>query len=332
MSSISLSLEATILAAAQATPKSAARHIIIPKVSDFQLHGASENNPTNQYIEHPPVSPIKLESNVLVPGINPDLASNYEIAGDTGTLMTSSVRGDLADLSVVPHLSRDGGKGGAINGTNIFIFCDTAGFTTTNDTHNGSMVSFVSSSVATDSGTNGLYGRPLSLVDAIGEWQDDVGRLRGYAPMTTGEEAFNVALSGNGFRYAVWPETSLIPLNQTHSIQYASLVYDEVDMQTQAAIFTTLGNTLLTISVDPKHGPVAERTVKRLFDQNEVQWGSIGGIRSWGSAGIGGNDGTVYVFGQGGNENGLLLARTNATGVGDRSQVSNTDDAAVNIR
>ena len=228
---------------------------------------------------------------------------------------------DLDNLSVVPHLSRDGGKGGEINGTQIFIFCDTAGFTTSNETHNGSMVSFVSSSVAVDSGMNGLSGDALNLVDGIGEWQDDVGRLRGYAPMTTGEEAFNIALSGNGYRYAVWPETSLIPLNTTHSIQYASLVYDQVNMTTQDANFTSLGNTLLTVWVDPIYGPAAQRTTNRLFNQGEVAWGSMGGIRAWGSSGVGGTDGKVYVLGKGAVDEGLLLARTPASGIADRSQV-----------
>lgn len=297
----------------------------MPKVSNAQLHGASENNPSDKYIDHPAANPIKLAASVLVPGINSDLTSKYPIASDTGTMTTSQVKASLSDLSVVPHLSRDGGKGGQINGSHLFIFCDTAGFTTANSTHNGSMVSFVSSSVAVDSGMNGLDGHALSLVDDIGEWQDNVGRLRGYAPMTTGEEAFNIALSGDGYRYAVWPETSLIPLNQTHSIQYASLVYDEVDMNTQAANFTTLGNTLLTVWVDPNYGPAAQRTVNQLFNQDEVPWGSEGGIRSWGSSGVGGTDGKVYVFGHSQSDEGLLLARTNPIGIADRSQVSSTE-------
>jgi hypothetical protein len=297
------------------------QEITIPKVSDIQLLGASKNSPTNRYIAHPPANPIKLASSVLVPGINYDLTGEYQIAGDTGILTSSALQTSLEDLSVVPHLSRDGGKGGEINGTHIFIFCDTAGFTTTDATHNGNMVSFVSSSVAVDSGMSGLDGNALTLVDGIGEWQDDVGRLRGYAPMTTGEEAFNIALSGDGYRYAVWPETSLIPLNKTHSIQFASLVYDEVNMTTQDATFTSLGNTLLTVWVDANYGPVAQRTVNRLFNQDEVAWGSMSGIRAWGSSGVGGTDGKVYVFGKTAGDDGLLLARTTPSSIADRSQV-----------
>ena len=311
------SMEVAPVQEATASPQS----ITVPKASDVKLHGASENYPTDQYIAHPPANPIKLADSILVPGINSDLTTDYQIAGDTGTLTSSELKVDLDNLSVIPHLSRDGGKGGEINGTHVFIFCDTAGFTTSNETHNGSMVSFVSSSVAVDSGMKGLSGDTLRLVDGIGEWQDDVGRLRGYAPMTTGEEAFNIALSGNGYRYALWPETSLIPLNTTHSIQYASLVYDQVNMTTQDANFTSLGNTLLTVWVDAIYGPAAQRTTNRLFNQGEVAWGSMGGIRAWGSSGVGGTDGKVYVFGKGAVDEGLLLARTPADGISDRSQV-----------
>ncbi len=137
--------------------------------------------------------------------------------------------------------------------------------------------------------------------------------------MTHGEESFNIALSGSGYRYAVWPMSSIIPLNKTHAVQYASLVYDEVNMLTQDAKFTTMGNTLLTISVDEDYGPTAERTVKRMFNQGEVMWGTIGGIRSWGSEGIGGMDGKVYLFGQ--TPQGVLVARTDPSKVADRVSV-----------
>jgi hypothetical protein len=265
---------------------------------------------------------MKLDDNLLKPGINCDLITEFEIAGDTGPLTPNSspLQDKLVDLSVIPHISRDGGKGGELNGHHLFIFCDTASFTTTNTTHKGEMVGFTSSSVAIDSGWHGALGNPLDLVDGIGEWNDDVGRMRGFSPMTYGEESFNIALSGKGYRYAVWPMSSIIPLNKTHAIQYAALVYDEVNMTTQDANFTTMGNTLLTISVDEKYGPTAERTVKRLFNQGEVMWGTIGGIRSWGSQGIDGMDGKVYLFGQ--TPQGILVARTDPNKVADKNSVS----------
>lgn len=265
---------------------------------------------------------MKLQSDLLTPGINTDLITDFEIAGDTGTLRSNSspLADQLVDLSVIPHLSRDGGKGGELDGHHIFVFCDTASFTTTNETHKGEMVGFASSSVAVEAGSYGVFGMPLRLVDGIGQWNDDVGRMRGYSPMTHGEESFNVALSGNGYRYAVWPESSIIPLNKTHALQYASLVYDEVNMGTQDAKFTTIGNTLLTVSVDEKYGPTAERTVKRLFNQGEVMWGSLGGIRSWSSKGQESIEGKVYLFG--GTPQGVLVARVEAAKAADKTSVS----------
>lgn len=284
-------------------------------------HGASVNNPTSQWVEHEPVSPVKLESDLLVPGINCDLITDFDISNDTGPRKSQSApfKDNLLDLSVVPLLSRDGGKGGELDGHHIFTFCDTAIFTPSNETYKGEMVSFTSSSVATDEGRNGISGKPLSLVDGIGQWNDDVGRMRGFSPMTHGEQSFNIELSGNGYRYSVWPASSIIPLNKTHGLQYASLVYDEVNMSNQEAKFTAIGNTLLTISVDEEYGPTAERTVKRLFNQEEVQWGSIGGIRSWGSKGIGEMGGKVYIFG--GTNQSVLVARADAARVTDKDSV-----------
>jgi hypothetical protein len=291
----------------------------IPKVDSSQLLGHSTDNPTTQYVKHALAVPQKLASNLLVPGINTNLITQYTIAGDTGswTSTSSPVTLNLANMSGLPHLSRDGGKGCCINGTNIFIFCDTATF------QDGTMNGFVSSSVAVDFTANGLDGKPIVLVDQLGEWQDDVGRMRGLSPMTTAEEAFNIQLSGQGYRYAVWPESSPIPLNETHALLYASLVYDEVDMSTQAANFTTLGNTLLIVSIDPVYGPGAQRVVNQMFQENEVGWGSLGGLRSWGRSGVGGMDGMLYLFGQ--VDEGVLVARTNPFGITDRLTYSYWD-------
>ena len=264
---------------------------------------------------------MKLTSDLLVPGINSDLISEFEIAGDTGPLKSdlSLFPDQLAYLSVVPRLSRDGGKGGEFGGYHIFYFCDTASFATSHETQQIEMVSMTSSSVAVDEGMHGRDDQPLVLVDGIGQWNDDVGRMRGFAPMTAGEHSFNIALAGEGYRYVVWPESSLIPLNHTHAIQYASLVYDDVNMDSQPTKFTSLGNTLLTISVDQKYGPTAERTVRQLYHQGEVAWGSVGGIRSWGPQGVGGTDGKVYVFGK--TAQGILVGRVDAGFVADRDAV-----------
>ncbi|KAK5418548.1 hypothetical protein LTR06_002298 [Exophiala xenobiotica] len=286
-------------------------------VKEVKILGSSTNKPTTQYVSHVPASPEKLGGNILVPGINADLITKYPIAGDTGVWCDEDIPLDLdtANMKVVPHMSRDGGKGGTINSTHIFVFCDTASFQI--DGTSNQMVGFVSSSVATDDGMKALLGQPLDLVDNLGEWQDDVGRMRGFAPMTTGEESFNIALSGDGYRYAVWPESSLIPLNASHALLYPALVYDVVDMSTQSAVFHDLGNSILLVSVDEKYGPTAQRVAKQLYQQNQVTFGTLGGIRSWGSSGVGGNSGNIYLFGQ--TDHGVLVARTTPNSFTDLS-------------
>lgn len=296
------------------------------RVQDFRLLGSSTNKPVTQYFSHVPATPEKLASSVLVPGINTDLITEYPMAGDTGVWSDGTLPSDLhvADMKVEPHMSRDGGKGGAINGTHIFVFCDTASYQIDTTSNTSLMVGFVSSSVATDDGMKALYGEPLDLVDNLGEFQDDVGRMRGFSPLTTGEESFNIALSGNGYRYAVWPESSLIPLNASHALLYPSLVYDVVDMKTQHAVFNGLGNTLLLVSVDSTYGPVADRLVKQLYQQNQVTFGTLGGIRSWGSSsGCGGNDGDIYLFGA--TDHGVLVAKTTPDGFTNLSTYSYWD-------
>lgn len=288
-------------------------------VKDFRLLGSSTNKPTIQYVSHVPATPEKLASGLLVPGINTDLITKYPIAGDTGVWCGDDLPSDLklADMKVVPHMSRDGGKGGTINGTHIFVFCDTASYQIDPTSNTSQMVGFISSSVAADDGMKALYGQPLDLVDHLGEWQDDVARMRGFAPMTIGEESFNIALSGNGYRYAVWPESSLIPLNASHSLLYPSLVYDVVNLDTQQAVFHGLGNSILLVSVDATYGPGATRVVKQLYQRNQTTFGTLGGIRSWGSSGPGANDGSIYLFGQ--TDHGVRVARTTPDGFTDLS-------------
>lgn len=291
-----------------------------PSVADSKFLGTTTNQPTKQYVSHLPALPNKIASNLLKPGINIDLVTKYALATDTGSWTESSLpfQYDMANLSITPRLSRDGGKGGNINGTHIFYFCDTSTF---GDDLGplGYMNGFVSSSASVDV-SDGVSDGALVISDPIGQWQDDVGRLRGWVPLTTGEEAFNIAISGDGYRYAVWPESSFIPLNQTHSVIYAPVVYVEVDMQTQRADFTSLGNTLIMVSVDPTFGPHADRIVNQLFTQAEVEWGSLGGLRAWTSTGFGSNDGMIYLFGQ--VEAGVLVAKVLPDAIADRSSYS----------
>lgn len=295
--------------------------IIEPKVASSHLHGPTQNTPTHQYLDLKVPTGIKLSTNLLKVGVNGDLTTGYGISGQTGNLEVNiSTQSHLSPLTETPHLSRDGGRGGMVNGEHLFIFCDTGSYSTTTSTSDGNFLGFVSSSVATDVGMNGLSKKVLNLQDGIGGWSDNAGRMRGFAPLTAGEMAYNQEMQGAGQRYAVWPESDIIPLDATTGIIYAPIIYDNVNRQTKAAVFTYTGATLLTITAGGKGGPVAQRTVDKMFEQDEVEWGCAGGIRSWGPSGIGGDDGKVYLFG--GVAGGLLLARTTPAKVADKNSVS----------
>ena len=304
--------------------------ITVPEVAGSHLQGPTHNAPSSQYLDIEAPKGITLAKTLLTTGVNDDLSTAYAISPETGVLeVNSSTQSYLEPLTQSPHLSRDGGKGGMLNGEHLFIFCDTGSYSPPTSTVDGNFLGFVSSSVAVDVGMNGLSGKALNLQDGVGEWSDNVGRMRGFAPLTTGEVAYNQAVQGNGQRYAVWPESSIIPLDATTGIIYAPIVYDNVNMATKAAVFTYTGSTLLTITADGKGGPVAERSVKKMFHQDEVEWGCAGGLRSWGASGIGGDDGKVYIFGN--VVGGLLVARTSAATVGDRESVSSRGACYLNI-
>ncbi|KAI9669527.1 MAG: hypothetical protein M1817_004646 [Caeruleum heppii] len=292
--------------------------IISPQVVNGRLHGPSRNDPTSQYLRRTNSQPIELANNLLTIGVNGFLTSEFSLAADTGVLaIDDTVRSQLTDLRRQPHLSRDGGKGGYLNGQSIFTFCDTGSYTQPSEDSEGEFLGFVASSVAVDRGSNGMDGEALVLVDGEGEWSDDAGRMRGFAPLTEGEQSYNLVMQGQGQRYAIWPESSLIPYNQTTALLYAPIVYDNVDQVTRDAVFTYAGTTLLAVTAPTEGGPRAQRLVTRIFSQYEVEWGTIAGLRSYGASGVGGNDGRVYVFGV--TRGGLLIGRVDADSITDRS-------------
>jgi len=297
------------------------KSVIVPKVVGKHLHGPTQNQPSQQVIDYKAPVEKPLTKSLLKVGVNGDLSTGYDVSLQTGVLEVNiSTQSMLRPLNQKPHISRDGGRGGFVNGQHLFVFCDTGSYTQPTLSAQGKFLGFVSSSVAIDTGMNGLFGKGLNLQDGIGEWSDDNGRMRGFAPLTEGENAYNQKMQGQGQRYAIWPESSIIPLDAKTGIIYAPIVYDNVNMQTKAAVFTYTGATLLTITTGGKGGPYAERTVPKIFAQDQIGWGCAGGIRSWGPSGIGGDDGSVYIFG--GVDGGILLARTSPLNVGDVTAVS----------
>ena len=294
--------------------------VVEPKVAGSMLHGPSQNEPSDQYLDVNSPKVPALSKDLLVPGVNGDLTTGYGISPDTGYLqINASTESLLTPLKNKPHLSRDGGRGGYLDGQHLFIFSDTGSYSTTTSTTKGKFLGFVSSSVAVDKGMNGLNSEPLNLQDGIGAWSDDVGRMRGLAPMTQGEQGYNLVMQGHGKRYAVWPQSSIISLNAKTALIYAPIIYDDVNQDTKAAVFTYTGSTLLSLTIAGKGGPIAVRETDRIFDQDEIEWGCAGGIRSWGPSGVGGNDGKVYIFGN--IKDGMLLARVSPNKVADRNSV-----------
>lgn len=81
------------------------------------------------------------------------------------------------------------------------------------------------------------------------------------------------------------------------------------------AAYPLVGVTLSTVTTPGIGGPVANRIAPLMWGANDVEWGTVGGIRSWGPSGPGGSDGSVYVFGA--TSNGLLLAKVAPANVGN---------------
>ncbi len=295
--------------------------VIVPRVRFRTFHGISINEPSSQYVKMKHEASPKLDDSLLTVGVNDKITTGYDLAVDTGIIaVDESTKHLLADLKEKPHLSRDGGKGGYLNGQKLFLFCDTGAYTPAKPGKPGDFLGFVSGSVAIDKGGKGTNSEPLVLEDGVGQWSDDVGRMRGMSPLTAGEQSYNMAMQGKGQRYAIWPESSIVPFNHTHALLYGAIVYDNVNRATRKTVFTYTGTTLLMITAPVASGPRADRLVEKLFRQEEVEWGTIGAFRSYGASGPGGNDGRVYVLGKA--SEGLLIGRVDAGKIEDRGSVS----------
>lgn len=296
---------------------------IAPAVSSIQWLGPSINEPTTEYIPSGPYHFDALDSSVLVEGADLNLTTDYGIAPNTGVLeYTNHV--SLSKLQAKPYISRIGGPGGHLNCQNVFVFSETSVYVPTTNDRYGKYLGSVSSSVAIDKGQNAQHGKPLVLQDCIGEWADATGGMRGFAPLTLGEELYNQKMHGDDYRfyYSVSPSSSLIPFNRTHALMFPSLTYQTARFGNGFAGGSgeVTGNTLLAVSVPGLGGPRADRLVSLMFGEGEVTWGTLGGLRSYGPGGPGENDGRVYVFGTG--SNGLLLGRVEAESFHDKCEVS----------
>ncbi|KAB8356654.1 hypothetical protein FH972_024231 [Carpinus fangiana] len=290
-----------------------ANSLAVPTVQSTQLLGAVTQDPVLQYIQHTNEQVPLLPTNLLGTGINLGLITNYPIYNGSGTLIVNS-NSVIAPVTQKPFMSRDNGKGGYLDGYQIFMFADTSALITAN---NYAFGGFVSTSVAVDKGMAAAKGQPPVLTDMMGTWDNSQALPRGFAPFTTGEDAYTSQSVGK--RYGIWPESSLTYLDSQTALCYAALVY--IDPTSPTSI-QGVGNTLLKITIPSAGGPVATRAVPLMYGAKEIDFGGIGGVRSWGPSGPGGIDGKVYIFGNtfvNYYTCGLFLARVEASQVTNKA-------------
>jgi hypothetical protein len=282
--------------------------ISAPALASSKVIPSSTYKPSTQYLKKTfPASPA-LPATLLTTTPTSLVSTNYALAALFGVLNVTGQT--LSIIPTSPVISRDGGRGGYINGDQIFVFCDTSTYVPS-----GGQVplSFRSNSVSVDQGRLATGGVAAVLTDPIGQWQNSTGTQRGFIPLTQGEDAYNIGMQAKGYRYAIWSGSSLIPYNCSTAVLYAQLVF-----VTPLLTFTHVGNTLLYVKTDKLNGPIATRKVDLMFKQTEISWGSFGAIRSWGTDGIGGNTGKVYLIGAIGVSS-LVVARVNAATIETKS-------------
>lgn len=106
-------------------------------------------------------------------------------------------------------------------------------------------------------------------------------------------------------------------MNATSAAVFAPIVF----ANNNNAQFQYAGATLISITVPEyssgRSGPIADRLNTKIFPENAPEFGCLGGIRSWGSQGIGGNDGWVYLLTT--DKYGILLSRTEIGSIADGS-------------
>lgn len=163
-------------------------------------------------------------------GISTSLITGYPIDPATGVYPISATdQCNLQPLLWQPIISRDAGKGGVVGDQKMFIFADTGLTSPPNGSTPGLFEGFVSNSVAVDVGLQGAAGNALTIQDGAGQWSNSAGNMRNFIPFTTGESAYNAANAGNGQRYAIWPESSIIPLSGTTALYFAPIIYCNVN-------------------------------------------------------------------------------------------------------
>jgi len=203
-----------------------------PVPGAVSIRGPSSQQSDLRFLPNQPAAilPSLVSSILNFIGVQISLITGYPIDTSTGALaLQVSQCALLQPLLFQPILSRDAGKGGVLGNQKMFIFADTGISSPPNASGPGMFEGFVSNSVAIDVGMQGAQGNALTIQDGAGLFNSPSGGQRGFIPLTTGEAAYNLQNEGNGQRYAIWPESSIIPLFGTTALFFAPIIYCNVN-------------------------------------------------------------------------------------------------------
>lgn len=301
-------------------PGSAPDHqesIIIPSVTWSTVYGPAISTANKNFLNLPMPTMPTIPSNVFVTNPGPSIQNDYPFDPSTGLNIVDPSNIKYVENIKAPYVYyRDGGHGSKIGDTVFFVFSDTNSYYAPNILGGaGPWTGMVSASIGIDVGMGPLSGKPLTLGSPIGSFVGDSGNPRVPFQMTIAETQYPWKVDGS--RYFLWQAGSGIPLTKDVSIFYTKLM---LQIKDGPAYFS--GMTLSEATVPVSQQPIFNRTVPLLFDGKRRSWGEIGGIRSWGCSGVGGNDGMVYLFTTTPTNDGLVVGRVAASFVHDASRVN----------
>ena len=235
----------------------------------------------------------------------------------------SSVRGRSfgQQISNFPHIFRDGGGGGTVNGQHIIMFADGTYTRGLPPTDLSRMVSFVSNSI-------GVLGSNTSATTSIARVTDAGTPDRGPDQAIP----FFTSQGETPHDTAVWPNCNVATVveadastRDVYGVSFPEVIDRNAFRAQKEAL---LYNTPIAIRMDAKQRPVVTRPQQSLFMRGEVTFGSfclysdaVGSSSVSGAAAGGGSGGSgyLYLFGRisdpkSSKSNGLKLARVRPQG------------------
>ncbi|KAI9789947.1 MAG: hypothetical protein M1833_002141, partial [Piccolia ochrophora] len=221
----------------------------------------------------------------------------------------------------ITKVSRDGGVSVLLNGKIIWLYADTECLSRT-----GKQLSFVSNTGAyaaeLDASVTTVQDGGLVLAGHE-KGQKEYAILAdktvgdgGWVPFGKEEIDYNSRNQGK-HRIAIWPGSSPTPINRTHAILYAPLVYVDSKPEDPAKKYMARGTTLISVTAG-EHGPVAARMVNLLFPHDEIAYGGFAALIGSSSVDSSSRDDRdVYLLGM--MDSGLQLARVPLRNITDQA-------------